>query len=206
MITALFGLLGVIVGGVLGGLVQLRLEKVRNRNLGEAAAALISEELLTIAARCDAFVASESDWTGVISTDAWDAYKTPILLAVSKELGYAIVTTYTWVEGAVAAPKSNRRDVAYLLSPVSRFTGQSLLDWHLSGHVAPDLNSHLARVRAEAEKQLSRMRETRVLEVEERWLIRTRNAVDRAARIAAVINSRTTAYASTNGSDRSAAQ
>lgn len=190
MITAFFGLLGVIVGGVLGGLVQLRLEKVRNRNLGEAAAALISEELLTIAVRCEAFVAGETDWTGVISTDAWNAYKTPILLAVPKELGYAIVTTYTWVQGAVAAPKPNRRDVAYLLSPVSRFTGQSLLDWRRSRQVAADLNSGLVRVQAEAEEQLSQMREKRVLEIEERWLIRTKNAVDHAARIAAAMNSR----------------
>jgi hypothetical protein len=181
VITAVFGLLGVIVGGVLGGLVQLRIERLRTRNLGEAAAALIAEELQTISVRSEAFLSGGVAWTAVISMDAWEAYKTPILLALPQELGYVLVTAYGLVEGSSTVSKRDRGEAASALSAVARLAGEALQEWRSSGQVSADLFGELARTKTKAEARFRQLREIRLLETEERFLVRARYVIDRTA-------------------------
>jgi hypothetical protein len=186
IITAVVGLGGVIIGGVLSGLVQLWIETRRNRNAGEAAAALISEELLTISRRSSAFLTRQVDWDPVVSTDAWDAYKTPLLLAVPQGLGYVLVTTYGVVDNAQRTARKRDRDrVALILRRVAWLAGQALLRWRRTGQVEDDLIHRLEQGMAEADALFAELREIRLLEVEERVLIRVRVWIDRASNVIA---------------------
>jgi hypothetical protein len=182
VITAVFGLTGVIIGGILSGLVQLWMEVRRNRAAGQAAAALISEELLTVARRSSAFLVRQVDWEAVVSTDAWDAYRTEALLALPQELGYVLVTTYGVVDNAQRATRKHDRDrVALALSRVAELTGRALLLWRRSGEVEDDLIRQLERGIAEADALFAQLREIKALETEERILLGVRRWVIRAS-------------------------
>ena len=186
VITAIFGLSGVIIGGILTGLVQLWMETRRNRKAGEAAAALISEELLRIARRSSAFLTRQIDWGPVASTDAWDAYRTAALLAIPQELGYVLVTAYGLVDNAQRATAKHDRDrVALILRQTGWIAGQALQQWRRFGRVDEDLVQRLEHGMARADKLSGQIREIKTLEVEERLLIRIRMRLDRATNLLA---------------------
>lgn len=101
MTTAIVGLLGVIVGGVLNGVVGWRLDLARQRRAGRAAARLVRSELNAILSEVE-IAANFGDWRAYenVSSEHWQAHRTLLAETLSYDefeiVSTAFVDTSLW--------------------------------------------------------------------------------------------------------------
>ncbi|MEA2493953.1 MAG: hypothetical protein QOJ29_1864 [Thermoleophilaceae bacterium] len=118
MTAAIFGLLGVLVGGILNGVVSLALDGVRARRAARGSALLVMEQLIpTIAAL--RMTGEMPVWgmlmqPGVGRRDAWDEHKATLQVVLSPEEWQVLGVTFGQLDHAV-----EERDLVTNGEPIS---------------------------------------------------------------------------------------
>jgi hypothetical protein len=117
--AAIFGLVGVVIGGLVTGGVQLFLDSRREQREVQRARRLVGAELRD-AAYLYAAIAGADEWPEpgghdedyVLSTAAWDEHRTHLALALDDELWDQLANNYTILRsdrGAILRSSTRRR-------------------------------------------------------------------------------------------------
>ncbi len=113
---AIFGLIGVIVGGLITAGTQLWNERLRNRNEFQRAKRLIESELLNAEYFMDTLVktaefAPYPNVDDVLPTSAWREYAPAVVSSLDDKLWKRLVMTYGNLEHVKAMMTSNTPDM-----------------------------------------------------------------------------------------------
>jgi hypothetical protein len=109
MTAAVFGLLGVIVGGALNGLIQAALARRRDRADGVAAARLVLHELELLKGDFELWLQGDRPPRVPITSPAWQAHRASLARVLAEPEWDMVSAAYTWVELHNSDPPVQRR-------------------------------------------------------------------------------------------------
>ncbi|MDQ6804764.1 MAG: hypothetical protein M3065_07305 [Actinomycetota bacterium] len=109
MTAAVFGLLGVIVGGVLNGLIQAALARRRDHADGVVAARLVLHELELLRGDFELWLQGDRAPRVPTPSRAWQAHRAALARVLAEPEWDMVSAAYTWVELHNADPPVEQR-------------------------------------------------------------------------------------------------
>ena len=116
MTEAIFGLVGVLIGGVLSGAVTLWIDRTRERRDAQAAVRLVRDEVGRSADRFDLALRVDRPVNDERSTSMWHELRPLLARSLNEETWECVVGAYAWIE----ALSHSSPTTSELLSQVDR--------------------------------------------------------------------------------------